>query len=76
MIIVSINAQMCCAWDLVSILYSCDCSDPANLCKHIHKVLNALHHQMTLKKQKTKKKNEENISELVTLMQNLTVKSL
>ena len=38
-------------------------------------VLNALHHQMILKNNK-KKKFEENVSKLVALMENLTVKSL
>ena len=38
-------------------------------------VLNALHHQMILKNKK-QKKIEENVSKLVALMENLTVKSL
>ena len=89
---------------LCKYLYSCDCKDPANICKHIHKLHSNLVSQkmhvntdaeiindidMTdgfecftpsndIKKtpENQRKKFAKNISKLVALMENPTVKSL
>ena len=89
--------------ELCEYLYSCDCDDPANLCKHIHKLhCNLVSKKMHVnidaqiineiditdgfecfapsndikKAENQEKKFEENISKLVALMENPTVKSL